>query len=204
MKRPPPQVELETRGEKQLGAPAPPAPKPSPLCFHEEDKEDHKCFEACNAEGKKFATKGIENTGNCPANYNTVDTTKTVLQCPDGVTNVRYCSASALNVTIATKGEAGEQVFLGGVGRPLIGDPFATCYHNESNNKCYEACSDDDFFHGFQVKGLTAHGECPSKYNSVDEHSIEDVCDDGVTSVKYCQADKKHIIKVRFETKGEK
>jgi len=81
-------------------------PKPAaPLCFHGEDKEDHKCFEACNAEGKKFATKGIEATGNCPANYNTVDTTKTVLQCPDGVTNVRYCAASALNVTIATKGE---------------------------------------------------------------------------------------------------
>merc|ERR1711871_1344622 len=83
-------------------------------------------------------------------------------------------------------------------------DPFATCYHNESDNKCYEACSDDDFFHGFKVKGLTSHGACPSKYNSVDAHSVEDVCDDGVTSIKYCEADHKHIIKVRFETKGEK
>merc|ERR1711968_282020 len=91
-----------------LMAPAPPAPKPTPLCFHEEDTEDHKCFEACNAEGKKFSTKGIENAGTCPGKYNTVDTTKTVLQCPDGVTNVRYCAATALNVTIATKGEAGE------------------------------------------------------------------------------------------------
>merc|ERR1711871_1476807 len=95
-----------------LMAPAPPAPKPTPLCFHEEDTEDHKCFEACNAEGKKFSTKGIENTGKCPGKYNTVDTTKTVLQCPDGVTNVRYCAATALNVTIATKGEAGEAMLV--------------------------------------------------------------------------------------------
>ena len=60
-----------------------------------------------------FANKSFRLTssatvsGSCPAKYNTVDTTKTVLQCPDGVTNVRYCAASALNVTIATKGEAG-------------------------------------------------------------------------------------------------
>merc|ERR1711871_1148978 len=98
-----------------LMAPAPPAPKPTPLCFHEEDTEDHKCFEACNAEGKKFSTKGIENTGKCPGKYNTVDTTKTVLQCPDGVTNVRYCAATALNVTIATKGEAGAAMVTGPV-----------------------------------------------------------------------------------------
>jgi hypothetical protein len=75
------------------------------LCFHMEDKEDHKCFEACSKEGK-FATKGIDAPGACPSNYNTVDTTKKVLQCPDGVTNVRYCAATALNVTIATKGES--------------------------------------------------------------------------------------------------
>merc|ERR1711998_316947 len=69
--------------------------------------EDLKCFEACNADGKQFATKGITAAGTCPTKYNTVDTTKTVLQCPDGVTNVRYCAGTALNVTIATKGEAG-------------------------------------------------------------------------------------------------
>ena len=80
---------------------------PKPLCFHEEEKEDHKCFEACNGAGKKFATKGIEGTGKCPSSYNTVDSTKIVLQCPDGVTNLRYCASTALNVTIATKGEAG-------------------------------------------------------------------------------------------------
>merc|ERR1712167_355466 len=86
-----------------------PPPPPAPLCFHEEDTEDHKCFEACSTEGQ-FQTKGIDQQGACPGKYNTVDTTKTVLQCPDGVTNVRYCQSTALNVTIATKGEAGIQM----------------------------------------------------------------------------------------------
>merc|ERR1711998_83691 len=73
-------------------------------CLHEEDTEDHKCFEAC-AESK-FATEGIKQEGKCPSNYNTVDKTQTVEQCPDGVTSIRYCNP--INVTIATKGEAGD------------------------------------------------------------------------------------------------
>jgi len=84
---------------------------PAPLCWHEEDVEDHKCFEACSTEGK-FVIKGINQQGTCGSKYNTVDTTKPVLQCPDGVTNVRYCAATALNVTIATKGEAGEVTMM--------------------------------------------------------------------------------------------
>jgi len=94
-------------------APSPTPPPPPPRrCFHMEDTEDHKCFEACSTQGK-FATKGIDQQGSCPSQYNTIDTTKTVLQCPDGVTNVRYCAATALDVTIATKGEAGEVTMLG-------------------------------------------------------------------------------------------
>jgi hypothetical protein len=99
---------LHTTYAGPLRGGAPPAPSSVGLCFHQEDTEDHKCFEACNVESKKFSTKGIELAGQCPSKYNTVDSTKTVLQCPDGVTNVRYCAATALNVTIATKGEAGE------------------------------------------------------------------------------------------------
>ena len=82
------------------------APQPADeTCFHDVDAEDHKCFEACAP--VKFATKGITSDGKCPASYNTVDKTAVVYQCPDGVTNVRYCASTALNVTIATKGEAG-------------------------------------------------------------------------------------------------
>merc|ERR1711959_195179 len=74
------------------------------LCFHSEDAVDHKCFQACS-KAAKFATKGIDSEGPCPSKYNTVDHTKTVRQCPDGITNVRYCAATALDVTIDTKGE---------------------------------------------------------------------------------------------------
>merc|ERR1711959_37405 len=79
----------------------------APFCLHAEDVIDHKCFEACNADGKKFASKGITTAGKCPAKYSTIDKVKTVEQCPDGVTNLRYCQATKLNVTISTKGQAG-------------------------------------------------------------------------------------------------
>jgi hypothetical protein len=72
--------------------------------MHQEDTIDHKCFEASST--SSFKTKGITMAGPCPSKYNTVDKTLTVTQCPDGVTNPRYCTP--INVTIATKGEAGE------------------------------------------------------------------------------------------------
>ena len=43
----------------------------APVCFHQEDTEDHKCFEACSVEGK-FTEKGIDSPGGCPDQYNTV------------------------------------------------------------------------------------------------------------------------------------
>merc|ERR1712160_148251 len=70
--------------------------------LHAVDKEDHKCFEASSS--SKFASKGITDSGKCPASYNTVDKSVVVEQCPDGVTSIRYCSP--INVTIDTKGEA--------------------------------------------------------------------------------------------------
>merc|ERR1712086_446645 len=73
-------------------------------CLHQEDTEDHKCFEACSAAGT-FKTKGIKGTGKCPAKYTTLDKTVDVQQCSDGVTSIRYCKP--IKVTIATKGEAG-------------------------------------------------------------------------------------------------
>merc|ERR1711998_645690 len=113
----------------------------TPLCFHAEDTEDHKCFEACSADGTKFATKGITAAGTCPTKYNTVDTTKTVLQCPDGVTNVRYCAGTALNVTIATKGEAGATAAM------VEAVQDQTCFHDIDleDHKCFEACASAKF-----------------------------------------------------------
>lgn len=77
----------------------------APVCFHEEDVTDHKCFEACAA--SQFHSKGIETAGVCPSKYTTIDKTVVEEQCPDGVTNLRYCQSTALNVTIKTKGESG-------------------------------------------------------------------------------------------------
>ena len=68
--------------------------------LHHVDTEEHKCYEACSA--SKFASKGITDSGRCPSEYDTVDKSVTVKQCPDGVTSVKYCSP--INVTIATKG----------------------------------------------------------------------------------------------------
>merc|ERR1712072_1072001 len=74
-------------------------------CLHHEDIEDHKCMEAC-ASGT-FKTKGIDTAGHCPAKYSTIDHTVTQEQCPDGVTNLRYCAATKVSVTVTTKGLAG-------------------------------------------------------------------------------------------------
>merc|ERR1711907_499647 len=82
------------------------------FCLHQEDTVDHKCFEACNAEGKTFKSKGITAAGTCPSKYSTIDHTQTQEQCPDGVTNLRYCAATKLNVTVTTKGLAGGALAL--------------------------------------------------------------------------------------------
>jgi len=78
----------------------------TPFCLHNVEPADHKCIEDCQADGKKFASKGVTTPGPCPSSYNTVDKTKTHRQCPDGVTNLRYCASTALNVTVKQKGEA--------------------------------------------------------------------------------------------------
>merc|ERR1711865_1262853 len=70
--------------------------------LHHVDSEDHKCFEATSA--SLFASKGITDSGACPASYNTIDKSVVVEQCPDGVTSIRYCSP--IKVTIDSKGQA--------------------------------------------------------------------------------------------------
>merc|ERR1711998_785933 len=153
-------------------------------CLHEEDTEDHKCFEAC-AESK-FATKGIKQEGKCPSNYNTVDKTQTVEQCPDGVTSIRYCNP--INVTIATKGEAGDAFTLAAEDK--------VCIHklDSVDHKCYEACAESKF----AMKGMNKRGNCPSNYNTVDKTQTVKQCPDGKTNPRYCNP-----INVTIETKGE-
>merc|ERR1719162_1996439 len=89
-------VTIDTKGQAMMAA------VEDEFYLHAVDEEDHKCFEASSS--SKFASKGITDSGKCPASYNTVDKSVVVEQCPDGVTSIRYCSP--INVTIATKGEA--------------------------------------------------------------------------------------------------
>jgi len=78
--------------------------QPSTVCVHSEDTEDHKCTDACAA--KAFKSKGLETSGKCPSKYSTVDKQVSEEQCPDGVTNLRYCQSTKLNVTVTTRGMA--------------------------------------------------------------------------------------------------
>ena len=73
------------------------------FCLHDVDTEDQKCIEACAA--TTFAQVGVHQTDKCPAEFRTIDSQKVVLQCPDGVTNLRYCPDTAMNVTVTIKGE---------------------------------------------------------------------------------------------------
>jgi len=119
---------------------------PAPTCLHNVDEMDHKCFEACSPEGKSFKSKGLDSAGACPASYNYVEKTKSVTQCPDGVTNLRYCAATALNVTMKTKGMAGvtfTEAMVGGVAHCTKDSecPSSYCQNPGPNGACH-ACGD--------------------------------------------------------------
>merc|ERR1711939_115752 len=150
-------------------------------CIHQESVNGTmKCYEACSTEGK-FKSTGLDGHGPCPIHYNTVDQTKTIRQCPDGVTNIKYCASTALNVTMKVKGEAG------------------VCLHNEdaTDHRCYEACA----FSKFAMKGFSKEGFCPDKYNFAEKKSKTGQCPDGVTNIKYCQDTAVDIV---LRTLGEK
>lgn len=151
-------------------------------CIHQENAtaKNKKCYEACSS-GTKFKDKGFTSVGRCSVHYNTVDSTKTASQCPDGVTNLKYCKGQTVNVTFTTKGEAGH------------------CFHNEDavDHKCYEACCYDDF----KTKGFGTAGFCPDKYNLEEKHTSVRQCPDGVTNIKYCEST---AVNVTIRTLGTK
>jgi hypothetical protein len=138
-----------------LAMAAPPAP--APYCLHQEDLEDHKCFEACAP--KSFATKGISTAGSCPSQYSTVDKTQTVYQCPDGVTNVRYCADTALNVTITTKGEGG---FDGVIPFGEYGNMRANAQCTKDSD-CPSSYCQNGFCHGCFDKCCETDSDCTKK-----------------------------------------
>jgi hypothetical protein len=133
------------------------APALAPYCLHQEDLEDHKCFEACAP--KSFATKGISTAGSCPSQYSTVDKTQTVYQCPDGVTNVRYCADTALNVTITTKGEGG---FDGVIPFGEYGNMRANAQCTKDSD-CPSSYCQNGFCHGCFDKCCETDSDCTKK-----------------------------------------
>jgi len=74
------------------------------VCQHEVDAESHKCIEACA--DRAFKMKGMDTDGKCPPAFNTVDKVVKEEQCPDGVTQLRYCPDTRMYVTVTTRGEA--------------------------------------------------------------------------------------------------
>merc|ERR1711934_304296 len=152
---------------------SPTASTPSPsnstnddFCLFHESADGKKCYQGCA--DSKFASKGFDAKGVCGVHFNTVDSVQSILQCPDGVTNVKYCQGHEVNVTFTDKGKAG------------------FCYHNEeaSGKRCYEACS----FSKFKMKDFDTTGFCPDSYNFEQSVHTTQQCPDGVTNVKYCPA----------------
>jgi hypothetical protein len=134
------------------------------FCLNHETSDGKKCYQGCA--DKQFAAKGLDQKGKCGVHYNTVDSTSTQKQCPDGVTNLKYCKGSEVEVTFTSKGKAGD------------------CFHNEeaSGKRCYEACA----FSKFHMKDFDTPGFCPDKYNFQQSVHKAQQCPDGVTNVKYC------------------
>jgi len=168
---------------------SPPAPilamVPQETCTHQEDIEDHKCFEACAS--SSFKTKGIAVSGKCPTLYSTVDKTTTVQQCPDGFTNPRYCQA--INVTITTKGEAGA---LMDMVEPLLVEAPVQHFHGLSGNQCKETT--------LPMAGVSTTGECPASYDIREAQETDTVCKTG-GNLKYCKPE--NIVKVTVMTWGQ-
>jgi len=146
-------------------------------------------------DGKTFADKGVEAKGACDGSYNTVDKTEVITQCPDGVTNLRYCASTALNVTLKTKGQAGV-VEMMAPAPPA--QPFCLHHVDVEDHKCFEYCQMDG--KTFADKGVEAKGACDGSYNTVDKTEVITQCPDGVTNLRYCAST---ALNVTLKTKGQ-
>lgn len=71
-------------------------------CLHHIDTEDNKCLDACANE--KFEMVGVDQKGKCPSNFDVQERSDKLKQCPDGVTHLKYCKGSEVEVTVSTHG----------------------------------------------------------------------------------------------------
>jgi len=155
-----------------------------PTCIHHEDRHDlahRKCYEACGL--GDFKVTGLNMTGPCPDDYTQLDSTKNVVACNDGVTNMKYCKGGSLapvHLRESVKGIKG------------------MCYHGNSGNKCYQGCA----MTAFKMAGLTGDGACDGSYPVVEKKFYSLTCSDGKTNTKYC-FHPLYVVNVTMETKGK-
>jgi hypothetical protein len=72
---------------------------PITYCYHMEDAPNNKCYEGCAT--KDFKSAGMVHPGRCnPALFKVVTSKKTVHQCSDGMTNLKYCKAPKYPVVV--------------------------------------------------------------------------------------------------------
>jgi len=140
---------------------------------------------------------GLSQDGSCPGKYSHLDNETHVKACSDGKTNVKWCSGGGLHsVNLIEK--------IKGVSGTTVG--FAMhkswkCFHDEESaqNKCYEACAQDD---DFKVHGLSQDGSCPGKYSHLDNETHVKACSDGKTNVKWCSGGGLHSVDLIEKIKG--
>merc|ERR1711865_816510 len=106
-----------------------------PTCIHHEDRHDlahRKCYEACGL--GDFKVTGLNMTGPCPDDYTQLDSTKNVVACNDGVTNMKYCQGCAMTA-FKMAGLTGDGACDGSY--PVVEKKFysLTCSDGKTNTK---------------------------------------------------------------------
>lgn len=131
-------------------------------CSHSEDPAGHKCYEGCAT--RPFKNKGLAQPGVCnPHLFNKVTSTKKVVQCSDGVTNVKYCAAPLYTVTVTQKtlGENAVEILAEASVPPItsiIKRVKPPCYYVGFYAECREETKAIDCVDSQGVKNI--HGTC--------------------------------------------
>jgi len=137
-------------------------PQKTAYCYHREDASQHKCYEGCAS--ADFKATGLTHPGECnPAVFTVTESAKTVDQCSDGKTNLKYCtggSLHAVNITMKVKGEA-FSIFAATSLKQCTSDADCPCSYcmNDASKK-------PPFFCHAPKEGLccTKDSDCPGSY----------------------------------------
>merc|ERR1711907_288734 len=159
------------------------------FCHHRIDSADNKCYEGCSSQ-PFHGGHSLPKWGGCSSAWSITDSSGTIEECNDGVTNLKYCTGGKLqpvNVTMKIKSMNPE---FNGLLRGLpMGSIFTREYHHEdkTDNQCFEADFPTSCYFSkcAPMAGVTDKGGCPDKYNVQKDRRQEVVCRDG-SNIKYC------------------